>query len=296
MHKRYPSLQAMQAFLQAAGTGSFTAAAKRLDLTHGAISQQIRTLEDHVGQALFARHGGRVQLTDAGQLFASGLAEGFAQIDRSLAAIKQPRVPRQLLLDVDPELSQSWLIPRLYVLARALPDHQIVISSASRALGLDTLRFDLALRYGYGEWGDFPSVQLCDDQVLAVGAPALLRTHRVTPDLTPEKLMELPLLNYTKRSWVLWLEAAGLLPVEPPAQAVFDDAANLMAAAAQGLGVCLVRRLLAADALADGRLVQLTQVTIPTRYNCYVIWPQDRADKVEPAVRALREAAASTLM
>ena len=81
MYKRYPSVQSMSAFIHAARSGSFSSAARKLDLTHSAISQQIRALEDFIGQPLFVREGGGSNLTDAGQLFASVLSDGLAQID-----------------------------------------------------------------------------------------------------------------------------------------------------------------------------------------------------------------------
>jgi LysR family transcriptional regulator, glycine cleavage system transcriptional activator len=92
MLKRYPSIQSMQAFLQAARVGSFSSAARQLSLTHSAISQQIRTLEEFVGQPLFVRESGRVVLTDAGVLFANQLADGFEQIDRALSSVKERTV------------------------------------------------------------------------------------------------------------------------------------------------------------------------------------------------------------
>ena len=93
MLKRYPSIQSMQAFLQAARVGSFSSAARQLALTHSAISQQIRSLEEFIGQPLFARAGGRVMLTDAGTLFANQLSDA-EQIDRALSSVKGARPGR----------------------------------------------------------------------------------------------------------------------------------------------------------------------------------------------------------
>ncbi|MEE9099040.1 LysR substrate-binding domain-containing protein [Pseudomonas nitroreducens] len=284
----------MSAFIQAARSGSFSSAARKLDLTHSAISQQIRTLEDFVGQPLFVREGGGSKLTDAGQLFASVLSDGLAQIDRALSSVKNRRVAQRLTLDVDSELAQSWLNPRLPELLDSLPDHEVVLLSKPRTDRGAFERVDLALRYGYGDWEDCEMTQICGDRVMAVASPALIERHGLQLPITPAQVLELPLLGYTRRSWIPWLDAAGMAPVEPGARVVFDNAANLIAAAEAGVGAGLVRGLLAADALRAGRLVKLNAAEIPAHYNLYAVWPPGQAERVAPVVEAIKQLASQT--
>jgi LysR family glycine cleavage system transcriptional activator len=295
MLKRYPSIQSMQAFLQAARAGSFSSAARQLSLTHSAISQQVRTLEEFVGQPLFMREGARVVLTDAGALFANQLADGFEQIDRALSSVKERAVKQSITLDVDPELAQSWLVARLPALLGALTGVALTGLSAPRHDRSAFERVDLALRYGYGEWDGFENALICGDRLTVMGAPALLKARGLTAPLSPEHVLALPLLGYTKRSWIPWLASAGLPEVEPHAVAVFDNAAGLIAAASAGVGVGLARGLLAADAQRDGRLIELTQVEIPTHYNLYAVWPREKSARVAPLVDAIRALVAQTL-
>ncbi|GJH16040.1 LysR family transcriptional regulator [Caballeronia novacaledonica] len=295
MLKRYPSIQSMQAFLQAARAGSFSSAARQLSLTHSAISQQIRTLEEFVGQPLFVREGARVVLTDAGALFANQLGDGFEQIDRALSSVKEREVTQSITLDVDPELAQSWLVARLPALLGALTGVTLTVLSAPRHDRSAFERVDLALRYGYGEWDGFENALICGDRLTVMGAPALLNARGLTAPLAPEHVLALPLLGYTKRSWIPWLASAGLPEVEPHAVAVFDNAAGLIAAASAGVGVGLARGLLAADAQRDGRLIELTQVEIPTHYNLYAVWPREKSARVAPLVDAIRALVAQTL-
>jgi LysR family glycine cleavage system transcriptional activator len=288
MYKRYPSLQSMQAFLCAAKAGSFSSAARQLALTHGAISQQIRTLEAFVGRPLFAREGGRVVLTDAGVLFANQLADGFEQIDNALSSVRARKARQTIVLDVDPELAQHWLVTRLPTLLAQLDGVSLTLLSAPRHDRGAFERADLALRYGYGAWEGFESELVCGDRLSAVAAPALLaRVGRAAP-LDAAQVLDLPLLGYTKRSWVPWLAAAGLPAVEPAAVAVFDNAAALIAAACAGVGAGLARGLLALDARREGRLVELTPVAIPTHYNLYAVWPREHTSRVAPVVDAIR--------
>ncbi|MGJ7518656.1 LysR substrate-binding domain-containing protein [Pseudomonas baetica] len=294
MYKRYPSVQSMSAFIQAARSGSFSSAARKLDLTHSAISQQIRALEEFIGQPLFVREGGGSNLTDAGQLFASVLADGMAQIDRALSSVKNRSVTQRLTLDVDSELAQSWLNPRLPQLLDLLPDHEVVLLSMPRTDRSSFERVDLALRYGYGDWDDCEMTQICGDRVLAVASPSLLARHGLQVPITPAQVLQLPLLGYTRRSWIPWLDAAGLTPSEPPARVVFDNAANLIAAAETGVGAGLVRGLLAADALRAGTLVALNAAQIPAHYNLYAVWPPGQGEQVAPVVEAIRQLALRT--
>jgi LysR family glycine cleavage system transcriptional activator len=284
----------MSAFIQAARSGSFSSAARKLDLTHSAISQQIRALEDFIGQPLFVREGGGSNLTDAGQLFASVLSDGLAQIDRALSSVKNRNVAQRLTLDVDSELAQSWLNPRLPELLDLLPDHEVVLLSMPRSDRSSFERVDLALRYGYGDWEDCEMTQICGDRVMAVASPALLERHGAQLPLSPRQILELPLLGYTRRSWIPWLDAAGMPPNEPPARVVFDNAANLIAAAEAGIGAGLVRGLLAADALRSGRLVALNEAQIAAHYNLYAVWPPGQAERVAPVVEAVKQLALRT--
>lgn len=295
MLKRYPSIQSMQAFLQAARVGSFSSAARQLALTHSAISQQIRSLEDFIGQPLFARVGGRVTLTDAGTLFANQLSDGLEQIDRAISTVKGRPAGPSITLDVDPELMQGWFPSRLPALVDTLAGVSLTVLSAPRYDRFAFEHVDLALRYGYGEWEGVDSVLVCHDRLAAMAAPALLERHGLTLPLAPEQVLSLPLLGYTKRSWIPWLEEAGLAGVEPDTVAVLDNAAGLVAALGSGLGAGLARGLLAADARRAGRIVVLNEVELPTHYNLYAIWSRERADVVAPLVEAIGELAARTL-
>jgi LysR family glycine cleavage system transcriptional activator len=264
-----------------------------LSLTHSAISQQIRTLEEFVGQPLFVREGGRVVLTDAGVLFAHQLTDGFEQIDRALSSVKERSFKQSIVLDVDPELAQSWLVARLPALLGATDASLTVLSTPRHDRGAFE-RVDIALRYGYGEWDGFENALISGDRLTAVGSPSLLQARGLSVPLTPEQLLNLPLLGYTKRSWIPWLAAADLPEVEPYAVAVFDNAAGLIAAATAGLGAGLARGLLAADAIRTGSLVELTQVEIPTHYNLYAVWPREKTERVAPLIGVIRELVAQT--
>lgn len=230
-------------------------------------------------------------LTRAGSLFAGTLADGFTQIDRALEAIRHEDAARTLTISVDPELAQTWFNRRLARLLDGLPGCRLTVLSGSDTDRLLPERVDVALRYGYGEWTDCEVAPVCDDHVVAVASPDFALRWGLQPPFEPARLLRTPLLGYTRRSWNLWLSAADLEPVEPPTVALFDNVANLLAAAEAGIGAGLTRRLLAADALRENRLVMLTDTLIPTHYNLYAVWPRGCGERAAPVVNAIRDMA-----
>ncbi|WKV98781.1 LysR substrate-binding domain-containing protein [Pseudomonas sp. H22_DOA] len=227
-------------------------------------------------------------------MFASVLSDGLAQIDRALSSVKNRSVAQRLTLDVDSELAQSWLNPRLPQLLDGLPDYEVTLLSMPRSDRSTFERVDLALRYGYGDWDDCEMTQICGDRVMAVASPELLERHGLQLPLSPVQVLQLPLLGYTRRSWIPWLDAAGMTPTEPTARVIFDNAANLIAAAEAGVGAGLVRGLLAADALRSGRLVALNEAQIAAHYNLYAVWPHGQAERVAPVVEVIKQLALHT--
>lgn len=296
MQKRYPPTQSMLTFLQVARAGSFSKAARDLNLTHSAISQQIQTLEDHIGESVFARSGRGTRLTTAGRLFASLLPDGLEQIDRALSLAKNGDMsPARLTIEVDSELAQSWLNPRLPAILETLPGQKMLFQSLPGLEQPSPRNADLSLCYGYGDWQENEFVLICSDRVIAIAAPALLERYHLTAPITPSQVLDLPQLGYTRRTWLPWLDAAGLAPVEPDAVATFDNVANLVAAAEAGVGVGLVRNLLVHDTLRNGHLRALTTTEIPAQYNLYAVWPQGRGKQVADIVATVRQLAMNSL-
>src|SRR4029079_18771118 len=112
MARRLPPLSALRPFEAAARLESFSQAAAELHLTHGAVSHQVRALEEHLGAPLFARHGKRVALTAAGRTFAARLRGALDEIARAADALRARREDR-LTVSVLPSFASRWLMPRL---------------------------------------------------------------------------------------------------------------------------------------------------------------------------------------
>ncbi|MCP1368043.1 LysR family transcriptional regulator, partial [Halomonas sp. BBD48] len=222
-------LNALRAFAEAARAGSFKVAASRLGVTPGAVSRQIKQLEDRLGVALFDRYPNGVRVSEAGRLLAEDIDAGLARIASGVqTASERARAATTLTLSAPPSLAQFWLLPRLANFEAQ--ETQIDISlDADQNLTAPTWHAGgarLALRYGRGPWPGVRSLRLFDDQLFPVCAPALLeRTHIDTP----ADLLALPLLEVVWQSrqniafpgWRDWFDAVGMHDAKVPIQRRF---------------------------------------------------------------------------
>ncbi|ANN65569.1 LysR substrate-binding domain-containing protein [Bordetella bronchialis] len=266
MSSSLPPLNAVRAFLAAARRQSFTLAAQDLHVTHGAISRQVKSLEDYLGVPLFERRVRQVRLTAAGQRF---LAEAGPALDQIATAARQlmARAPvRAVRINVRPSFAVRWLIPRLSDFVARHPgiDPQIVTSTAQPdAPGAP---YDIAIRRGLEGWpASLPTHPFLEDEGLLVGAPRLMRGVD-----EPEALASLALLlsRTRKADWDDWKQHAGIPRLRPKRQILFDHLHFVLQAAVDGLGFTIAPRSLLSNDLDTGRLAcALPALRLPlTRY------------------------------
>lgn len=249
-----PSISMLSAFEAAARTGSFTAAASELALTQGAVSRQIKALEEQIGTALFVRKGQRVTLTPSGAQYAEPVRDALRQIAaatvRTIAAPKEAGV---LNLAILPTFGTRWLVPRLPAFQEVHP--HVVIHFTTRLVPFEFRgqEIDAAIHYGEADWPDAVCDRLLEEEVLPVCSPAFLAAH---PVREPADLLGLPMLHTTTRpdAWADWLTAQGLDP-RPGAGMHFEQFSTTAQAAEAGLGIAILPTLLVRTELAGGTLV-----------------------------------------
>ncbi len=259
MRRKIPSLQALACFDAAARHESYTRAAQELALTQSAVSRQIGALEEFLGLALFRRTRHGVALTPAGADYARQIAPRLQALERdTLEAMSRQGSAGTLALAAVPTFATRWLLPRLPALAAAHPELVVHIETRTRPFLFADTEFDAALYSGTPEqvanWAGTQATLLIEEEVVPVCAPALLR-GRKRPQ--PRDLAALPLLQQSTRpeAWRQWFEAMGVeapLALAGPRYELYSMTA---AAAAEGLGLALVPRLLIEPELARGELV-----------------------------------------
>lgn len=266
--KNLPPLPALRAFEAVARLGSVVRAADELHVTHGAISQQLRVLETHLGIALLTRQGRRLKVTEDGRVYALRLRMALADIAEATDAMLSLPRPDELVVAVLPSFGAHWLVRRLPHFQAAHPGLKLTLRAGLELVDFDVDRVDVAIRMGPGGWEGASQKELFYDELIAVASPHFNggRLPR-----TPADILAAPLVR-TVESWAPWLAAVGQSNAVLSGP-IFNDSSLVIEALRQCQGVTLTRRSLAHDLIASGELVQLSEVT--TRYaNPYwLVWP-----------------------
>ncbi|WP_441276958.1 LysR substrate-binding domain-containing protein [Tardiphaga sp. 172_B4_N1_3] len=253
-----PPLNAVRAFEAAARLGSLKEAAVELSVTHGAVSQQIRLLEDWLGApALFRRSVRRVVLTPAG---AALLTEFGPALDRISAAVQQHRTRRHdapsIVLHVNAlaTFSLRWLLRRMGAFRSEHPDIEVRLSTSNETIDALAEPFDVVIRGGPDTFPGYTSRFLFGERRLPVCSPTILDRAPLTDigDLSRHTLLH---VSSMARLWRDWLAEAGEPALRPEASLTFDHFYLTIQAAIDGLGVAMGPTALVADDLAAGRLM-----------------------------------------
>ncbi|WGI24283.1 LysR family transcriptional regulator [Halomonas alkaliantarctica] len=259
MQHSMPPLSALRAFEATARLGSVTAAADELSVTHGAVSRQLKSLDEHFGVALFAKVGRGIALTPHGERLQSGVGEAFSLLKDSCDSLKHDVKEAPFTLACPGSLLARWLIPRLDRLHRELPQLKLqVVVSESEQPGAQT---DVSATLAFSEppWPAGVEVfELMAEQICAVASPQLVA--HIDP-AKPATLLANKLLYTASRpqAWPQWANAQGLelaqLEEALSKGQGFDHLYYLIEAAVAGLGVAIAPKLLVDDDLKSGRLI-----------------------------------------
>lgn len=278
MYRHLPSLNALRAFECAARHGSFTRAAEELCVTQGAVSRQIRKLEEQFDRRLFSRTTNTLSLTESGRELAPAVTEALTQLDR--AAERLLRDVNVLRLQVMPTFAVRWLMPRLPDFAREHPRIDVRVTITLHPARLDSDSFDAGLLYGDGDWPGCHADCLARECLAPVSATGSLETSE-----TPQPhaaLSNATLLHTTtdRRDWPWWLEQAGIELPSCDKGPAFETLDMAVRAAEAGHGVALADLSLIAEDLHAGRLKRLAGQPRYTGRGVYCVYPeQDRPNE-----------------
>lgn len=254
MARSLPSLNALRAFEAAARLGSVTAAADELHVTHGAVSRQVKLLEQLLGSPLFHRAGTGLRLSETGARLLPALTSAFDLMEAGVAQATRAR-GGQLTVSCLGTFTMRWLIPRLFAFRAAHPDIEVQLSASDGPVNFLRDGVDLAIRAERPPWPAGVAVRpFVEEEVGPVLSAALqerLRLH------APADLARATLLHTETRTraWADWFAAVGRAEVKPAAAQTFEHFYFMLQAAASGLGVAIGPKVLVDDDLSAGRLV-----------------------------------------
>lgn len=267
-------LETLRAFDAAARTGSFSAAAEELHLTHGAVSRQIAKLEGWLGLKLFDRGARGVKLTLEGNRLHLRTMEAFALISSNSDRWVEPRGSAVVRLSSIPSISGLWLMPRLALLEGGEPRLRIVLDVDVKQVDLADEGIDLSIRCGRGRIPGRISLRLFEEHIFPIASPALAEAIGVGD---PARLLKYPLIHDSDASgWRAWFGAQDV-DYRPRAQdRRFEDYNLVLDAAAHGLGIALARPPLADPQLAAGRIVSVDERTVLNPISYWMDRPASR--------------------
>ncbi len=279
---RLPALNALRAFEAAARHLSFTRAADELNVTPGAISQQIRQLEEFAGAPLFRRTGRQVLLTDSGQAALPMLTHAFELMSEAVHHMKAPARRDRLMISSAPSFAAKWLAPRLEKFQELNPEAEVWVSADLALTDFNSSDIDLALRHGKGVYEGLRSEKILSESVLPVCSPDLLKGDkpiRAPADLAAHTLLhdESPENDPSRPDWTSWLAARGVTNVDGRRGPRFTQSSLVVEAAAAGRGVALAKYAIASGDLASGRLVApFADGAADIDFAYWIVWPKWR--------------------
>lgn len=253
--RRLPPLHSLRAFEATARLASVSAAAEELSVSHSAVSQQIKVIEDYFGQRLFDRRGRRVEPTPAALSYLEDVRAALDRIALASDRLAHHRSIRAVQINATPSFALRWLIPRTAFFQIDNPDLQLSIST-STSDGIDHLDMpqDFIFRRDAMEREGHVCRRLLDDSSTALVSPEFMA--RYAPR-APADLVETPLLHARTRpnDWEAWFQSAGVAVPNTVGGAFLDNIFLTVAAAANGVGVAIAPLVLVEDDLESGRLI-----------------------------------------
>ena len=269
MPQRLPPLTSLRPFEAAARLESFSRAAEEIHVTHGAISHQIKALEEFLGVTLFIRDGKRVKLTEEGKLFAERVRSALLQIVEAAQSINPSQRINRLTISVLPSFAARWLLPRIGRFMELYSEFDVNVQSSATIVNFLRDEVDVAIRFGVGGWPNVQSELLLKDEYFPVCSP---RLNRGKLPKRPQDLVKYRLLRSDDEPWTPWFHHVGI-DLPEPTSSVFNDASMMLQAAAGGQGIALARRSIVESDLLSGALIRLFKLTMPASKSYYLVWP-----------------------
>lgn len=281
-------LNALRVFEACARHGSFLSAAEELAITPGAVSRHIKGLEAELETRLFDRFNRAVRLTAAGEQLSVGVRQGLSTIQSAVDAVRSKR-DAPLVVTVLHSLAARWLVPRLHDFQRRYPEVQILVAASDHAADLARENIDVAIRLGRGPYPGLHVTHLFDTLMTPVCSPGLVEKYgpfNHPNDLRGVTLLHDVLMLPEEPDWTDWLAAAGADRVDPNPGPRFSNTYLAVEAALADRGLAFAHKAMVIDDLANGRLVQPFDLSLPSPFSHWVLSLPEKAD--QPNIRRFR--------
>lgn len=270
-----PPLKSLQFFMTAAQAGSFKTAAKQLNVTQAAVSQQIKQLEEYLDVRLFERNNRQTKLTGLGERLLPFIEQGFDQFKLGLQQISGDVSPHVLRISAIHSFTSLWLLPRLQEFQSMHPDIMVQIAPSNDLVDFGQAQVDLAIRMGRGNYPGLLAKPMVTDQLILVASSTLVDNEKKQD---PAHVFALPWIEDTSTDVVPIFKQLCLqhqVNSEDITSVICtNNSVILIENALAGRGVTLINKSLVADHLRSGALVKLLDFSQPSPYSLYLAAPE----------------------
>ena len=274
MARRLPPLNHLRTFEAAARHLSFRSAAEELNVTHAAVSHQIRALEERFGTQLFNRVTRGVTLTDDAAVLAVVLSRALDDIDVGVRAFQSKGLSGTVRISAVPWYVSRVLLPNIDALKNEFPDLNVEFDFSYEIANFETDGLDAALRHGLGQWPGLNAIRIHYDLLTPLCGPALVEGRKLP--LTPQEISQLPLTAARgyEHVWGDWFETVGHPELKPDNIMIFDNRALATEFAGTGNGVSLSDAPVDHDDIKAGRLLCLHPTAIRQDTGAHLVFPE----------------------
>lgn len=271
--RQLPSLNMLRVFEEVARHRSFNRAAAGLNVTQGAVSRQIKQLEDYLGVTLFIRTPQGLSLTEAGNVLAPQMDDAFDRIERALQAVRVPNLRQRLRIVAPPTWGTRWLSAHLRTFCQRYPD--ISLSVTHQASHDSFAETDCHIRFGLEAASQCHSQLLVMEQHMAVASPDLFMDGQ-PPDLRHSPLLHILHDGKRLKVWENWLSAMGREDIDAAQGLEFSTLDQVIHTALAGGGLAVIDRQMIEKELANGSLLPITPVEVIGPYGYWLDVANDK--------------------
>jgi LysR family glycine cleavage system transcriptional activator len=288
-----PPMNALRAFEAVSRLGSVSKAAEELCVSQGAVSQQLRNLEDHLGREMFVRTPNSFTLSEAGEAFAVVVQRSLGEIGFAAREVARIKTQRKLTISTAAVFATKWLIPNLVDFYASFPDVSVAIDKSNKLVTFQNDGIDGAIRFDDGKDGfdGLDTVLLFHSQIFAMASPAYIAEHGKLASLAePGKHHLIDAYYDSKKARALhirWEDVVSGHQIDPETHVeVFPESDQTLNAALLGRGIALLPRNLIEEEIDSGKIDFANPEPTPAPYKCYFVSPANaRPNKALVAFR-----------
>lgn len=270
--RRLPSLNAVRAFEAAARHDSFTLAGDELCVTPGAISRQVRALEDYLGSPLFERGANGLSLTQCGREFLQSAGPALDMISDATQNAMERAGKHIVRVSILPSIAAHWLAACLDDFHTEHPEIELQLLPTVDVVDLSSGKADMAIRFGAGGWQNVRYRKLMDELLFPVCSPRLLADGpRI---MSPDDLCIYPMLHCSRRDlWGEWIRESRAKKLSLSQGIQLNDYNVALEMALSGKGIAMGRKALVHRYLEEGQLVCPWPLSVQSMYGYFAVFP-----------------------